>query len=134
MSVQGLHILIPFSSTSILELGQARTQELESTTKLSDKKKGKINNNVEVQQKILKQDILGFENYFHLKMIVCMFLSLKQLCLNISTWNSIYEHPHSNPKAVCVNNNWYLLDYCSTFWIAPKIVNFFYRLRKLHDI
>lgn len=39
MSVQGLHILIPFSSTSILELGQARTQELESTTKLSDKKR-----------------------------------------------------------------------------------------------
>lgn len=36
ISVQGLHILIPFSSTSILELGQARTQELESTTKLSD--------------------------------------------------------------------------------------------------
>lgn len=36
MSVQGLHILIPFSSISILELGQARTQELESTTKLSD--------------------------------------------------------------------------------------------------
>lgn len=36
MSVQGLHILIPFSSTSILELGQARTQELESTTKLSE--------------------------------------------------------------------------------------------------
>lgn len=39
ISVQGLHILIPFSSTSILELGQARTHELESTTKLSDKKK-----------------------------------------------------------------------------------------------
>lgn len=39
MSVQGLHILIPFSSTSILELGQARTQELESTTKLSEEKK-----------------------------------------------------------------------------------------------
>lgn len=38
ISVQGLHILIPFSSTSILELGQARTQELESTTKLSVKK------------------------------------------------------------------------------------------------
>lgn len=37
MSVQGLHILIPFSSTSILELGHARTQELESTTKLSGK-------------------------------------------------------------------------------------------------
>lgn len=39
ISVQGLHILIPFSSTSILELGQARTQELESTTKLSDLRK-----------------------------------------------------------------------------------------------
>ena len=51
MSVQGLHILIPFSSTSILELGQARTQELESTTKLSDKKeKGKFSDNVDVQQ------------------------------------------------------------------------------------
>lgn len=61
MSVQGLHILIPFSSTSILELGQARTQELESTTKLSNKR-GKSRNNVGVQQKSLKLDILEFKN------------------------------------------------------------------------
>lgn len=36
MSVQGMHILIPFSSTSILLLGHALTQELWSTTKLSE--------------------------------------------------------------------------------------------------
>lgn len=67
ISVQGLHILIPFSSTSILELGQARTQELESTTKLSDKKKkrGKISNNVDIQQTSLKQNILRYENDYH---------------------------------------------------------------------
>lgn len=35
ISVQGMHILILFSSTSILLLGQALTQELWSTTKLS---------------------------------------------------------------------------------------------------
>lgn len=35
MSVQGMHILILFSSTSILLLGHARTHELWSTTKLS---------------------------------------------------------------------------------------------------
>lgn len=35
ISVQGTHILTWFSSTSILLLGQARTQELRSTTKLS---------------------------------------------------------------------------------------------------
>lgn len=35
MSVQGMHILKPFSSTSILLLGHALTQELWSTTKLS---------------------------------------------------------------------------------------------------
>ena len=35
MSVQGMHILMRFSSTSILLLGQARTQELWSTTELS---------------------------------------------------------------------------------------------------
>lgn len=52
--MQGLHILIPFSSTSILELGQARTQELESTTKLSDFKKGKMSNNGDAQQTTLK--------------------------------------------------------------------------------
>lgn len=64
ISVQGLHILIPFSSTSILELGQARTQELESTTKLSGKK-GKISKNVDVQQTSIKQDSLKFENDYH---------------------------------------------------------------------
>lgn len=37
MSVQGIHILMRFSSTSILLLGQALTQELWSTTKLSEK-------------------------------------------------------------------------------------------------
>lgn len=36
MSVQGMHILMPFSSTSILLLGHALTQELWSTTKLSE--------------------------------------------------------------------------------------------------
>lgn len=35
MSVQGMHILMRFSSTSILLLGHALTQELWSTTKLS---------------------------------------------------------------------------------------------------
>lgn len=39
MSVQGMHILMRFSSTSILLLGHALTQELWSTTKLSEKKK-----------------------------------------------------------------------------------------------
>lgn len=37
MSVQGMHILTRLSSTSILLLGQALTQELWSTTKLSGK-------------------------------------------------------------------------------------------------
>lgn len=37
MSVQGMHILMRFSSTSILLLGHALTQELWSTTKLSGK-------------------------------------------------------------------------------------------------
>lgn len=36
MSVQGMHILMRFSSTSILLLGHALTQELWSTTKLSE--------------------------------------------------------------------------------------------------
>lgn len=36
MSVHGMHILMSFSSTSILLLGQARTHELWSTTKLSE--------------------------------------------------------------------------------------------------
>ncbi len=36
MSVHGMHILMWFSSTSILLLGQALTQELWSTTKLSE--------------------------------------------------------------------------------------------------
>lgn len=40
MSVHGLHVLIPFSSTSILGLGQARTHELISTTKLSKRDRG----------------------------------------------------------------------------------------------
>lgn len=39
MSVQGMHILMRLSSTSILLLGQALTQELWSTTKLSGKTK-----------------------------------------------------------------------------------------------
>lgn len=38
MSVQGMHILMRFSSTSILLLGHALTQELWSTTKLSGEK------------------------------------------------------------------------------------------------
>lgn len=81
--MQGLHILIPFSSTSILELGQARTQELESTTKLSDKK-GKISNNVDVQQTNLNTIFYGVKMITITDSIHVSFLKTA-LCLNIST-------------------------------------------------
>lgn len=69
MSVQGMHILILFSSTSILLLGHARTHELWSTTKLSARATQsvvtytthiyKINNTLQTLL-ILKQPILFF--------------------------------------------------------------------------
>lgn len=45
ISVQGMHILMRFSSTSILLLGHALTQELWSTTKLSGEKQVILNVN-----------------------------------------------------------------------------------------
>lgn len=47
MSVHGMHILMRFSSTSILLLGHARTQELWSTTKLSGSEERADNYNME---------------------------------------------------------------------------------------
>lgn len=81
--MQGLHILIPFSSTSILELGQARTQELESTTKLSDKK-GKVSNNVDAQQTNLSKIFYSVKIITIVDSVYVSFPKMS-LCLNIPT-------------------------------------------------